>query len=195
MTHKVVVIENESQVVELLRLILRHAEIEVFTALDGKSGLEMIREVRPDLVMLDIMMPNMNGWEVYDAMRSDAELKFIPVIIESVLPERFEHEVTFAESPIDHYFHKPFDTTRLRREVGRMLGNEELWPPPKPRTLRPLSITAASNSLSAVQPPTEPPPTPAATPGTQADKPITSPPTVPVENKTDSSAPKSPNAL
>jgi DNA-binding response OmpR family regulator len=133
MAHKVIVVEDEPQVVELLRLILRHAEIEVFTALDGTTGLDLIRKVKPDLVLLDIMMPNMNGWDVYDAMRSDADLKHIPVIVESVLPERSERKVTFAESPIDYYFTKPFDTMRLRREVGRMLGNEAMWPPPKPR--------------------------------------------------------------
>ena len=177
MAHKVVVVEDESQVVELLRLILRHAEIEVFTALDGKTGLELIRRIKPDLVMLDIMMPNMNGWELYDAMRSDAELKFIPVIVESVLPERFEHKVSFAESPIDFYFTKPFDTTRLRREVGRMLGNEEMWPPPRPRSPRPLAPTAASDPSSTAQPPTAPPS--AAWRG---------------DNKRDQSAPNSPGA-
>jgi two-component system response regulator VicR len=170
MAHKVVVVEDEPQVVELLRLILRHAEIEVFTALDGKTGLEMIRRVRPDLVLLDIMMPNMNGWEVYEAMRTDAELKFTPVIIESVLPERFERNVTFTESPIDFYFMKPFDTTRLRREVGRMLGNEQMWPPPKPRPPRPMPPTTARGP---------------------ADKPRPAPPSLPVEKKPDQSTPNS----
>jgi two-component system response regulator VicR len=189
MAHKVVVVEDEPQVVELLRLILRHAEIEVFTALDGKTGLELIRQIKPDLVLLDIMMPNMNGWDVYDAMRTDAELKFIPVIVESVLPERFDRKMTFTESPIDFYFTKPFDTTRLRREVGRMLGNEGMWPPPKPRPPRPLSLTAASDFLSAAQPPAPPPSPTAATRG-PADKPLPAPP-VPVENKPDQSTPNS----
>jgi DNA-binding response OmpR family regulator len=190
MAHKVVVVEDEPQVVELLRLILRHAEVEVFTALDGRTGLELIRRVKPDLVMLDIGMPNMNGWDVYDAMRTDAELKFIPVIIESVLPERPERKLTFAESPIDFYFTKPFDTTRLRREVGRMLGNEEMWPLPKPRLRRPLSLTAASDFLSAAQPPAPPPSSTAAACG-PADKPLPAPPSVPVENKPDQSTPNS----
>jgi DNA-binding response OmpR family regulator len=190
MAHKVVVVEDEPQVVELLRLILRHAEVEVFTALDGRTGLELIRRVKPDLVMLDIGMPNMNGWDVYDAMRTDAELRFIPVIIESVLPERFERKMTFIESPIDFYFTKPFDTTRLRREVGRMLGNEDMWPPPKPRSLRPLPPTAASDLLSTAQPPAEPPPHTVAARG-PADKPLPAPPSVPVEKKPDQSTPNS----
>jgi two-component system response regulator VicR len=151
MAYKVVVVEDEPQVAELLRLILRHPEIEVFLAFDGESGLETIRQVRPDLVILDIMMPNMNGWEVYDAMRSEATLKHIPVIIETVLPERPERKQTFALSDIDYYFTKPFDTIRLRREVGRMLGKEQLWPPPKTRPLRPLP-----DSASAAKSPPEP---------------------------------------
>jgi DNA-binding response OmpR family regulator len=192
MAHNVVVVEDEPQVVELLRLILRHAEIEVFTALDGKTGLELIRQIKPDLVLLDIMMPHMNGWDVYDAMRTDAELKFIPVIVESVLPERFDRKMSFIESPIDFYFTKPFDTTRLRREVGRMLGNEEMWPPPKPRALRPLPLTAASDLLSAVQPPAPPPAPPAAARG-PADKTLPVPPSLPVENKPDQSTPNPQN--
>jgi two-component system response regulator VicR len=151
MAYKVVVVEDEPQVAELLRLILRHPEIEVFLAFDGESGLETIRQVRPDLVILDIMMPNMNGWEVYDTMRSEATLKHIPVIIETVLPERPERKQTFALSDIDYYFTKPFDTIRLRREVGRMLGKEQLWPPPKTRPLRPLP-----DSASAAKSPPEP---------------------------------------
>jgi DNA-binding response OmpR family regulator len=195
MTYKVVVIEDEPQVVELLRLILRHAEIEVLAALDGKTGLELIRRVKPNLVMLDIMMPSMNGWDVYDAMRADADLKFIPVIIESVLPERFERKSVFTESSIDFYFTKPFDTTRLRREVGRMLGNENMWPPPKPRSSRPLSLAAASDFLSMLQPPAEPPPPRTITPRSQADKPPPTLPQVPAEKKPDQSAPNSSSAL
>ncbi len=213
MAHKVVVVEDEPQVVELLRLILRHAEIEVFTALDGTTGLELIRKVKPNLVLLDIMMPNMNGWDVYDAIRTDADLKHIPVIVESVLPERSERKVTFAESPIDYYFTKPFDTMRLRREVGRMLGNEAMWPPPKPRPPRPLSIKAASEFLSMTQ---TPPASPARAAAETSDKPLPKPPlpsepvpreidepahndkplptSTPVENKPDQPAPKSQGA-
>jgi two-component system response regulator VicR len=164
MAYKVVVVEDEPQVAELLRLILRHAEIEVFVALDGKSGLDMIRQVGPDLVVLDIMMPNMNGWEVYDAIRSEASLKHIPVIVETVLPERPERKQTFALSDIDYYFTKPFDTTRLRREVGRMLGNEQLWPPPKTRTLLPLPDSATGDFTVMLEPGKIEPPEPEAPP-------------------------------
>jgi DNA-binding response OmpR family regulator len=167
MAYKIVVVEDEPQVAELLRLILRHAEIEVFTALDGAAGLALIQQVKPQLVVLDIMMPSMNGWELYDAVRSDEALKQTPIIIESVLPERPERKHAFASSEIDHYFTKPFDTTRLRREVGRMLGNAQLWPPPKPRPPRTLPISATGEFIVTPEP--EKAPTPAAE-GQQPDE-------------------------
>jgi DNA-binding response OmpR family regulator len=151
MAYKVIIVEDEPQVTELLRLILRHAEIEVFTALDGTKGLELIRQIKPDLVVLDIMMPNMSGWDVYDTIRSDETLCHIPIIIESVLPARSERKQTFAESPIDYYFTKPFDTTRLRREVGRMLGGKQLWPLPKPRPPHPQPLSVTGEFLTMAE--------------------------------------------
>ncbi len=194
MVYKVVVIEDEPQVAELLGLILRHAEIEVFTALDGKSGLTMIREMLPHLILLDIMMPQMNGWDVFTAVRSDPALKQIPIIIESVLPERPERKVDFANSDIDYYFTKPFDTMRLRREVARMLGRDQLWPPPKPRPARsPLPIRATGEILiepeqkpatpptaADSQPPAETKPAQPGPDGTRADTPAPSAPDRPL---------------
>jgi DNA-binding response OmpR family regulator len=136
MSYRIIIIEDEPQVAELLALILRHEDVEALVALDGPTGLALARQIRPDLIILDIMMPAMNGWQVYDEIRADDTLKQTPIIIESVLPERPERKQTFTDSHIDSYFTKPFDTTRLRREVERMLGDKPLWPPPQPRLPR-----------------------------------------------------------
>lgn len=188
MAYKVVVIEDEPQVAELLRMILRHDEIEVFVSFDGISGLETIRRVNPNLVILDIMMPNMNGWQVYDTIRSEEALCHIPVIIETVLPERPERKQTFAISDIDIYFTKPFDTTRLRREVGRMLGNEQLWPPPKPRTPRPLPDSASGDFVVAPDQDQAAPSLPVESPPVDLTAPASSP-ISPVSSSTAASQP------
>jgi hypothetical protein len=121
----------------------------------------MIRAILPHLILLDIMMPQMNGWDVYTAVRTDPALKQIPIIVESVLPERPERKIDFADSEIDYYFTKPFDTMRLRREVARMLGRDQLWPPPKPRPARPpLPVRATGEIL--IEPEQKPVPPPAA---------------------------------
>ncbi len=80
----VVCIEDELEMVELIKLILGRRGIELAGAPGGSEGLETIRRLEPDLVFLDLMAPDMAGWEVYHRMKSDNELKHIPAIGTSV---------------------------------------------------------------------------------------------------------------
>lgn len=125
--YRVIVIDDHHEISQLLGIVLRHPEIELHTAEDGREGLRMIREVRPDLVVLDVMMPGLNGWQVYDAVRSDPALDRTPIIMVTVVPEQAERRRQFANSAIDRYFTKPFDTMQLRHEIERMLGGVSLW--------------------------------------------------------------------
>jgi CheY-like chemotaxis protein len=129
---KVVSIEDEPQIAELMQLVLGSPEIDLYTEDDGISGLELIRQVKPDLIVLDIMMPGISGWDVYDAVRADEELKKTPIIMLSVMREDPDRRRTFMASGIDLYMTKPFDALRLRQEVERILGRQGLWERPKP---------------------------------------------------------------
>jgi DNA-binding response OmpR family regulator len=129
MAYQVITVEDDAPVAELLAFVLQHDAISVFTAHDGVTGLEMIRSIEPDLVLLDVMIPDMDGWQVYDAMRADAALSATPVIMVSVVPEDPERARVFARSDIDTYFAKPFDARLLRGEIERMLG-VTLWDMP-----------------------------------------------------------------
>lgn len=80
-TWKVVCIEDEAPMVELLEFILKKHGYEGHMAMNGQEGLELIRSVRPDLVLLDLMLPGMDGWEVYQHMKADEVMRAIPVII------------------------------------------------------------------------------------------------------------------
>lgn len=128
MTWTVVSIDDIEEVGELVRVMLRHPDITVHHARDGRSGLTLIREVQPDLVMLDVMLPGMNGWEVHAAIRQDETLRDLPIIMLSVLTAKPEQLLRFADSDIDLYVTKPFDARRLRKQVARMLGADLLWP-------------------------------------------------------------------
>jgi CheY-like chemotaxis protein len=128
MARNVVTVEDEREIATLLGLVLRHPDIEVHAAHDGKTGLELIRQLKPDLVLLDVMMPEMGGWEVYEAIRADEALQKTPIVFVSVRSVPLERKQAFAQSQIDCYMTKPFDTVKLRREIGRMLGTPELWP-------------------------------------------------------------------
>jgi CheY-like chemotaxis protein len=76
----VVCIEDEPEMIDLIRLILERRGIEVVGALTGREGLETVRRVKPSLILLDLMLPDMDGWEVYRQIKADPELKDIPII-------------------------------------------------------------------------------------------------------------------
>jgi CheY-like chemotaxis protein len=133
MVRKVISIEDEPEIAELLRVVLFSPEIELHSADNGLEGLTLIRDIKPDLVVLDIMLPGgMSGWDVYDMIRADDSLKTTPIIMLSVMREEPERRRTFTGSEIDLYVTKPFDTLRLRREVERMVNQTGLWKPPAP---------------------------------------------------------------
>src|SRR3989304_5866004 len=83
-TNRVVCIEDEPEMIDLVRLILSRKGFQVVGAMGGREGLEVISREKPDLVLLDLMLPDMDGWEVYQKMKSDDDLREIPVIVGTV---------------------------------------------------------------------------------------------------------------
>jgi len=75
----VVVIADEPAVIELARLVLERRGFEVVGAVTGREGLETIRRVKPDLILLDLMLPDMDGWQFYRKIKADPELRHIPI--------------------------------------------------------------------------------------------------------------------
>ena len=78
---RVVCIEDEPEMIDLVRLILSREGFEVVGAPGGIEGLNIIEDLQPDLVLLDLMMPDMDGWEVYQRMKSNPNTSHIPVIV------------------------------------------------------------------------------------------------------------------
>jgi len=83
MAKKILIVEDEEIVLSLLQKKLSQEGYEVSVARDGEEGLKKMREIKPDLVLLDIIMPKMGGFEVMEEMQKDRELKKIPVIVVS----------------------------------------------------------------------------------------------------------------
>lgn len=81
MATRVLIAEDEPHIVESLSFVLEHAGYAVRTALDGEAALRELRASAPDLLILDLMLPRMNGFEVLKAVRADAALRAIPVIV------------------------------------------------------------------------------------------------------------------
>jgi two-component system response regulator VicR len=118
----VVYIEDEPELVDLLRLILKNREIVLKSALNGRRGLELVRQLKPDLVMLDLMLPDMEGWDVFEEMQQDASLKDIPVIVITVRTEGLVEGVWPQVKQLAGYLVKPFTVQELREVVHRVLG-------------------------------------------------------------------------
>lgn len=119
---RILCIDDEPGVVELVSLILKSQNIQVDGAHSGTQGLENMREDPPDAVLLDVMMPEMDGWEVYKEMRADAALKHIPVIIVTARNSSFEEIIARERAGVSDYVTKPFLPEDLRKSLAKVLG-------------------------------------------------------------------------
>ena len=117
---KVVVVDDDDDMRELMAMLLR-GRYEVTTARDGAEGLETVRTVRPDLLVLDLLMPRMHGFEVCQRLRADPDIKSTKVLISS--SKSYQHDVRTAveETGADGYIVKPFEVAEFNRRVDAMM--------------------------------------------------------------------------
>jgi len=118
----VVCVEDEPEIIDLIRLILGRKGFDLTGATGGLEGLEAIRRVKPDLVLLDLMMPDMDGWEVYQQMKADPELKEIPVIVVTAKAQSIDKILGLHIAKVDDYVTKPFGPQELLQSVERVLA-------------------------------------------------------------------------
>ena len=121
---KVVCIEDEPEMIELIKLILRRRNFELIGAVGGREGLSTVRKVKPDLVLLDLMMPDMDGWEVYQQMKADEDLSDIPVIVVTAKAQSIDKVLGLHIAKVDDYVTKPFGTKELIASVKKVLNIE-----------------------------------------------------------------------
>jgi CheY-like chemotaxis protein len=121
---RVLCIDDEPGVIELVSLILKPQDIQVDGANSGTEGLDAMRKAPPDAVLLDIMMPEMDGWEVYQQMQADDKLKKIPVIIVTARNSSFEEVIARERAGVSDYVTKPFLPNDLRKSLARVLEED-----------------------------------------------------------------------
>jgi CheY-like chemotaxis protein len=109
----------------VIRAALRDRPFELLVAANGEDGYELLRSVRPDLVLLDLSLPGKDGWEVLEDMRRDPELASIPVIIVSA-QGRSAIASRAADLDISALINKPFRVPELRQAVEMVLGAAEV---------------------------------------------------------------------
>ena len=118
--YKVLVIDDEENILELIKFNLKNEGFMVFTSLDGKSGVELARLKTPDLIILDIMLPDISGHEVCRRLSSSTATSSIPIIILSA-SSKIEDKVFFLERFADDYITKPFSIRELIARVKSFL--------------------------------------------------------------------------
>ena len=115
-------IEDEPEMIDLIRLILGRRGFDVKGANGGVEGLQMIRQEMPDLVLLDVMMPDMDGWEVYQQMKADEKTKHVPVIVVTAKAQSIDKVLGLHIAKVDDYITKPFSPQDLMNSVEKVLS-------------------------------------------------------------------------
>jgi two-component system response regulator VicR len=124
-TKMILCIEDEPEMIDLIRLILSRRGFEIRGANGGQEGLEIIRKEHPDLILLDLMMPEMDGWEVYQQMKADEATKDIPVIVVTAKAQSIDKVLGLHIAKVDDYIAKPFSPQELLASVDNVLGRKK----------------------------------------------------------------------
>lgn len=119
---KIVCVEDEPEMIDLMQLILNRKGFEVIGAHGGIEGLETIRAVKPDLVLLDLMMPEVDGWQVYQQLKADEEIANIPVIVVTAKAQNIDKVLGLHIAKVDDYISKPFSLQELVDRVEKVLS-------------------------------------------------------------------------
>src|SRR5262245_44245605 len=122
----VLIVNDEPDQLILMGTLLRKAGYSVLSAEDGSEALELAQQQLPDLVISDVSMPRMNGLELCLRLRSDSELRSIPILLVSALQKDTESVVAGLRAGADDYLEVPFDSTKLVAKVSRLLERSRL---------------------------------------------------------------------
>ena len=122
MSATVLVVDDDAENVAILGTMLLERGYEVRIARDGRSALESVRQQRPDMILLDVMMPVMDGMQVLDHLKLDPKTASIPVVM---VTAKIQDEDVLAgyQSGADYYITKPFTTRQILHAIGHVLGS------------------------------------------------------------------------
>jgi DNA-binding response OmpR family regulator len=119
--HRILIVDDEPNIVLALELLMKKEGYEVHTVDDGERAVQAAKDLQPDLILLDIMMPKMDGYEVCQRIRSDALLKDVSIIMLTAKGREVEREKGLALGA-DHYITKPFSTRQVVMKVKEILA-------------------------------------------------------------------------
>jgi len=124
MSKKILVVDDEKDIVEILQEILRHEGYDVITASDGNEGLKKASENKPDLIVADVMMPHMDGYELVKRLKEDPGTTNIPVVFLTAKDQATDRYKGLSLG-VAAYIVKLFDLDELREVVKEVLENKK----------------------------------------------------------------------
>tara|TARA_B100000315_G_scaffold73020_1_gene66659 strand:+ start:733 stop:1095 length:363 start_codon:yes stop_codon:yes gene_type:complete len=120
MQKKILVVEDEVDVLKVVGFVLKKKGYSVISALDGEKGLELVKEERPDLILLDFYLPVMDGLALSKKLKADSELSKIPILLLTASADNITQKA--KECQANDYLLKPFDYTVLLQKVKNLIG-------------------------------------------------------------------------
>jgi DNA-binding response OmpR family regulator len=118
--NRILIVDDEPDIVQALQTRLEQENFKCLTAYDGNRGLELARAQKPDLIILDVMVPNLDGYKVCRLLKFQKELKRIPIIMLTAR-DKAEDRLLGEQTNIDYYMTKPFSLDRLVATIKQFL--------------------------------------------------------------------------
>ncbi len=115
-------IEDDAEMIDLVTLILSRQGYQVIGAHGGRQGLDMVRQEQPDAILLDLMMPDMDGWDVYQQVKADKTTAHIPVMVISAKTQTIDQVLGLHVAKVDAYVCKPFHPQELIHSLEKILN-------------------------------------------------------------------------
>ena len=147
-SHKILVIDDSNVIRNMVRDMLPKGNFEVLEAKDGVQGLDLIRQERPNLIMLDFLLPRLSGWEVYQQIQIQKDLQAIPLVLMSGRKEEVTEKL---QEPFEYFefVQKPFDQKELIDAIKAAMAKAKR----RPATAAPVATTAPTPSVGTASAP------------------------------------------
>lgn len=121
---KILIVDDEQDIVESLKFVLESYDYACYCAYNGEDGLKLARDIMPDLIILDVMMPRINGYKISRLLKFDKKYKDIPILMVTARSQA-EDKLIGEETGANEYITKPFDIDNVVNIVNKYLGNKD----------------------------------------------------------------------
>lgn len=122
---KILIVDDEQDIVESLKFVLEGNDYICYCAYNGEDGLKLAKELMPDLIILDVMMPRINGYKISRLLKFDSKYKDIPILMVTARSQE-EDKLIGEETGADEYITKPFDLDEVLKTVNKYLDKAEV---------------------------------------------------------------------